>query len=478
MGSLGRGGFAEVFLAEDPQLGGKVAIKVLKTRAEDDPELHERFLGEARALRKAESGRVVRVYDIGELEDGRPYLVMEYANAGTLEDRLASQPDRPPALLDPAVALRHGAEIARGVAALHRVKVAHRDIKPSNVLFHTTPAAGERLLIADLGVSKDLTDTRGYTRGAGTAGYMAPEQGIGIGITDRVDLYGVGAVVYRALTGKVPASGAPPTPPSRLRPGLPPGADNVLLRALAADPQHRHTSAEELAHALDQLAHAAADPPAGSPRRRWALLATAGLALISITAAAAWHLTPKTPVAQDPAETARRETPAPSPSTSSPPPKARFGQVPAPAPSTSRPSPGNTTPKEKPGKHCAAYADGDTSRWGCADSVTAAHNKVGGATVALVRFYDNANYGGDTLTYYGPRSCTSDRTDETIRSRHLFRFNYDNRASSVTTYNNCRVRLYANDNYGIPRSGLISQSADLRNVDDDWNDRMSSLQVT
>jgi hypothetical protein len=129
----------------------------------------------------------------------------------------------------------------------------HRDIKPSNVLFRADASGVDRLVIADLGLSKRLADASGFTLAAGTPGYMAPEQSSGLDLDHRVDVYGVGATVYDLLTGQKPAAtGA--VPPSTLRPGLPAGTDEVLLRALAPDRDDRWPTALEMAKELAALA--------------------------------------------------------------------------------------------------------------------------------------------------------------------------------------------------------------------------------
>ncbi len=248
---LGSGAFALVWLGHDEVLDAPVAIKVLAENWAYQLDLRARFVEEARVLRRADSDRVVRVFDIGDLPDGRPYFVMTYADRGTLEERLAGG-----ARLPVAEGLRVAEQVARGVAVVHGLGVIHRDLKPSNVLFRSTVDGRERLLIADLGLSKALAYASGFTVAAGSPGYMAPEQRIvGGGIDVRVDVYGIGAIAYRVLTGVVPKCGAGGAePPSALRDGLPEGTDSVLSRALEVDRERRWPSARSLADALAELA--------------------------------------------------------------------------------------------------------------------------------------------------------------------------------------------------------------------------------
>src|SRR5262249_50470674 len=139
---LGSGAFASVWLAHDEVLDAQVAVKVLAGGLIDDLDVRNRFLEEARILRRADSERLLRVHDIGELEDGRPYFVMSYADLGTLGERMRKRD------LPVAEALRLAAEVAYGVEVINRLGIIHRDLKPSNVLFQSTTDGGERLLIA------------------------------------------------------------------------------------------------------------------------------------------------------------------------------------------------------------------------------------------------------------------------------------------------------------------------------------------
>ena len=162
---------------------------------------------EARLLRRLDDDHVVRVYAVGELDDGRPFFAMEWADGGTLEDRLASH--RGPLPVEEATQI--AAKVLDGLAVIHAMGVVHRDVKPSNVLFKAVPAhrrSGpdpEKILLGDLGLAKDLAVGSGFTVTAGTPAYMAPEQSAPIGIVDtRADLYAVASVLYEMLADQHP----------------------------------------------------------------------------------------------------------------------------------------------------------------------------------------------------------------------------------------------------------------------------------
>ncbi|GAB2614444.1 serine/threonine protein kinase [Paractinoplanes abujensis] len=273
---LGAGAFATVWLAADEALDSWVAIKVLADNWAHHPDVRGRFEQEAQVLRRADSERLVRVLDIGDLPDGRPYLVMTYADGGTLAERLEAGP------LPVAEAVSITLEIARAVAVLHDSGVLHRDLKPSNVLFHTVRGE-QRVLVADLGLAKEIAQASGFTVMAGTPGYMAPEQQLpGGGLDVRADVHAIGAMLFQMLTGRMPGS--------KPRTGVPARLDRVVQRALATDPGKRWPTAASLAAALEQ---AAVPPP---PPRRWpqrvlgaavaiaAVLATGSAALAQPTA--------------------------------------------------------------------------------------------------------------------------------------------------------------------------------------------------
>lgn len=262
---LGSGAFASVWLAHDGVLDAQVAVKVLAGGLIDDLDVRNRFLEEAKILRRADSERLVRVHDIGELDDGRPYFVMSYADLGTLAERMRRRK------MPVAEALELGAEVAHGVEVINRLGIIHRDLKPSNVLFQSTTDGGERLLIADLGLAKALAHASGaFTLPVGTPGYMSPEQArFGGGLDVRADVYGLGALTYHLVTGRAPSTAPVLVPPSAIRPELPRAVDEVVMRALEIDRERRWPSAEAFAAALSAIAPedevTVRDPPTGGP---------------------------------------------------------------------------------------------------------------------------------------------------------------------------------------------------------------------
>jgi hypothetical protein len=273
---LGSGAFGTVWLAYDEELDGPVAVKVLADNWSARLDVRERFLSEARMLRRAGSDRVVQVHDIGELPDGRPYFVMEYADGGTLGDLLGDGP------LPVPQALRLTALAARGAAALHEAGIVHRDIKPGNVLLGTAPDGSLRVLLADLGLAKSLAHASGLTQAAGSDGYRPPEQAApGAGIDERADVYSLGAVGYHLVTGRVPGPPGKILRPDRLRPGLDPGVRRALLRALRPDRERRWPSAHAFARELERLAGP------GPARRRRHLLRALACAAAAVALAAA-----------------------------------------------------------------------------------------------------------------------------------------------------------------------------------------------
>jgi tetratricopeptide (TPR) repeat protein len=288
---IGRGGMGQIYLAEDRELGRKVAIKVLDDRFAGNEQLRERFKREAlAAARLSGHPHVVTIFDVGESRGG-PFIVMEYLPGGTLGDRTRQRP------VEPGEALSWLGQIAEALDAAHELGVVHRDVKPPNLLFD---ARGE-LVVADFGIARVADDTlTGMTATGtvlGTAGYLAPEQALGQPATPASDRYALGVIGYELLTGGRPferqsetAEAAAhihePVPlASERQAGLPRAIDGVFDRALAKDPGERYSTGADFVSALGnalerreattRLLPAAPPPPVrrGAPRGRppWAI---------------------------------------------------------------------------------------------------------------------------------------------------------------------------------------------------------------
>ncbi len=235
---IGSGGFATVWLAYDEQLDAPVAVKVLAENWTEDGHVRQRFLEEGRYLRRVESPHVVTVYDAGELDDGRPYLVMTYADQGTLADRLGVVG------LTPAQALVVAEEVGAGLQALHRRGVLHRDVKPANVLI----CSDGRCVLTDFGVARMPTDVQLTTPGMvlGSPHFISPERAMGHPFGPPSDLFSLGVTLYTAVEGRPPFDKGdpietmhavvedPPTPAVRAGSLTP-----VLMGLLEKDPARR-----------------------------------------------------------------------------------------------------------------------------------------------------------------------------------------------------------------------------------------------
>ena len=195
---IGAGSFATVWLGHDDDLDVPVAVKVLADNWASNSDVRNRFLAEARIMRRIHDRRLVQVYDIGTLDDGRPYFVMDYIDGGSMND-LRQQG------VHPVRALRLCAEACRALDVLHGYDIIHRDVTPGNLLLSKTANGDTQVLIADLGVAKSMLDAVGATMTAGTPSYMAPEQAMGVAPLDRrADIYSLTAVTYAMLTGHPP----------------------------------------------------------------------------------------------------------------------------------------------------------------------------------------------------------------------------------------------------------------------------------
>jgi eukaryotic-like serine/threonine-protein kinase len=261
---LGAGGMANVYLAEDQELGRHVAIKILNDRHANDEQFVERFRREAKNAAALSHPNIVSIYDRGEAE-GTYYIAMEYLDGRSLKELILS---RGPAPLN--VAIEYARQILSALRFAHRHGIVHRDIKPHNVLVD----AEGRVKVTDFGIARagasQMTEAGSIV---GTAQYLSPEQARGTAVDQRSDLYSLGIVLYELVTGTLPFNGDTPveiamkhlsqTPelPSSLRPELPHELDLVVTRALAKDPDERYQSAEEMDADLERLSRGAAVSP-------------------------------------------------------------------------------------------------------------------------------------------------------------------------------------------------------------------------
>src|SRR5580700_11991735 len=192
---LGAGGMADVFLAEDQQLGRKVALKLLHRRFAEDPGFVERFRREAQAAAGLQHPNVVSVYDRGSYDDTY-YIAMEYLSGRTLKQLI-----RDDAPLDPIRAIDITIQILKAARFAHRRGVIHRDLKPHNVIVDDQDHAK----VTDFGIARagasDMTETGSIM---GTAQYLSPEQAQGLAVSESSDLYSIAVVLYEMLTGRVP----------------------------------------------------------------------------------------------------------------------------------------------------------------------------------------------------------------------------------------------------------------------------------
>lgn len=262
---IGSGAFATVWLAYDEQLDSPVAIKVLADNWTDDHHVRQRFIEEGRFLRKVESPHVVSVYDAGELDDSRPFLVMSYADQGTLADRLELEP------MSLSQALHVVRQVGAGLHALHQRGVLHRDVKPANVLFRTVERDGEphvSAMLGDLGLGKAMDMASRLTVIGGTPSFVAPEQAQGEPLDPRADQFSLAALAYLLLAGRAPydhvslSAAADPGPPPPLDNGLPDEAEAVLARALAKDREERYADVPAFVDALTAALPSHAEEPA------------------------------------------------------------------------------------------------------------------------------------------------------------------------------------------------------------------------
>ncbi|MFD4632066.1 protein kinase [Streptomyces sp. NPDC058284] len=270
---IGQGGMGQVWTAYDQRLDRRVAVKLLRpdrVAGAEAEELRRRFARECRVTAQVDHPGLVTVYDAGSEGDDL-YLVMQYVDGADLGDHLAGHAPYP---WQWAVAV--AAQLCAVLCAVHAVPIVHRDLKPRNVMVKQDGT----LTVLDLGIASVMdTDTTRLTHTGspiGSPAYMAPEQAMGGAVGPYTDLYALGVLLHELLSGDVPFSGStalgvlhrhlyePPLPVRRLRPEVPQALEALVLRLLAKDPEHRHSSAQEVYEELVPLLPARG-VPSGRP---------------------------------------------------------------------------------------------------------------------------------------------------------------------------------------------------------------------
>ncbi|HEX5659406.1 MAG TPA: serine/threonine-protein kinase, partial [Polyangiales bacterium] len=288
-GVLGEGGTAIVYEALHTRLGASVALKVIDVSDEFMDGAHARLLREAHVCASLEDPHIPRIYDVGELPDGTPYVVMERVSGRTLENVLLQ------GALPLDIAVQITEDLLLAVDAIERAGIVHRDIKPPNIILQTNAEGMLRIRLMDFGVSKNVGAEREPTQktdvqsnpmltqqGAivGTPHYMAPEQIVGPTVDSRADLYAVGVVAYEMMSGRTAFEGETtgevvaavlhtrPTPLRKLR-DVHEALENWVDRAMSQRRSDRFQSARQMREALREAWEQHLDQVGARGGRRW-----------------------------------------------------------------------------------------------------------------------------------------------------------------------------------------------------------------
>ncbi|MEV5500029.1 protein kinase [Nonomuraea fuscirosea] len=252
---VGKGGMAVVYLALDPRLSRRVALKILNPVLSVDDRFRQRFILESRTVASIEHPNIIPIYEANADADGVLYIAMRYVDGLDMRRLIY---DRGPLPIGQANQIF--AQVAAALDAAHAHDLIHRDVKPANILL-----AGDHVYLTDFGITKHRSSISGLTQTdqfIGTPRYMSPEQINKEHIDGRCDQYALGCVVYEGLSARLPFQrendiallwahlAEQPTPLSQIRPELPPQVDAVMMRALAKSPEQRYASCTEFVTAL------------------------------------------------------------------------------------------------------------------------------------------------------------------------------------------------------------------------------------
>ncbi len=297
---LGEGGMGVVYKAEDTKLQRQVALKFLPQEWTRDPDANARFMNEARAASALQHHNICTIHEIGETEDGRLFICMDFYEGETVLEKI----ERGPLTLDEAIEL--AIQITEGLNIAHQKKIVHRDLKPANVLVTEQEVAK----IVDFGLAKLAGRTMLTKEGTtlGTTAYMSPEQTQGIEVDQRTDIWALGVVLYEMITGQQPFRGdyeqavtysimnEAPEPLTGLRTGVPMELERTVFKCLEKAPDERYQSATELlvdlrkikkvSELTEGIARSGMPSKTRKPHRTFLV---AGAVLSIVILAAAWY---------------------------------------------------------------------------------------------------------------------------------------------------------------------------------------------
>lgn len=261
---LGEGGMGAVYLARQQAINQDIAIKVLHGRAAESAEIIERFNREARVIAMLTHPNIIRVFIFGRTPDNLMYLAMEYVKGRELREELRKGP------MDELTAIKIIKQTCSALQEAHDLDIVHRDLKPDNILLTEFRGESHFVKILDFGIAK-ITNQEGAEKQLtqagivyGTPEYLSPEQAQAKQLDHRTDIYSLGVMLYEIMTGKVPYQSSSavevltmhvfnePVPPSQVAPGrLSPTMENIILKAMAKNPENRFSSALDMFRALE-----------------------------------------------------------------------------------------------------------------------------------------------------------------------------------------------------------------------------------